>query len=294
MLVCSVVSRPKRAAIVADVVEIGAAADALGTGNVVFATLVDDPASVRETVDAFLGQIMLEAAAAGDTVDASLPAVYAADIAEAATAAETADGSVTSAITTVTWDATTVAAVTLSGGNLVATNTGTTATNQGAHVVTTSGKATGKYYFENRATTYIGGGNVGVGIGTTSSTYTGMGQSGGVTGAEFYITGEIYANGSNTGITLGSSAVKTIGVAVDLDNRKIWFKNVTDAGNWNNSGTANPATNTGGVTLPAGTMVPFVTFGGGGGIANNVMTTNFGASAFTGAVPSGFTSGWPV
>jgi hypothetical protein len=41
-------------------------------------------------------------------------------------------------------------------------------------------------------------------------------------------------------------------------------------------------------------MVPFVTFGGSPGSANNVITANFGASAFSGAVPSGFTSGWPA
>jgi hypothetical protein len=56
----------------------------------------------------------------------------------------------------------------------------------------------------------------------------------------------------------------------------------------------NPDTGTGGVVIPAGTIVPIVVFGGGGGVPNNVVTANFGASAFSGAVPSGFTSGWPV
>jgi hypothetical protein len=40
-------------------------------------------------------------------------------------------------------------------------------------------------------------------------------------------------------------------------------------------------------------MAPFVTFGGTGGAASNVLTANFGDSAFSGAVPSGFTAGWP-
>jgi hypothetical protein len=86
MLVCNVSQLQRRAAIAADVAEAAAALDAPGTGNVVFATLVDDPASVGEHVDAFLGQIMLEAASADATVNAGF--VYAAAVAEAGTAAE--------------------------------------------------------------------------------------------------------------------------------------------------------------------------------------------------------------
>lgn len=88
MLVCSISQRPRRLAIAASVAEAAIAVDALGTGNVVFATIVDDPASVGETVDAYLGQIMLEAASAQDTPDASIPSSYTADITEAATAAD--------------------------------------------------------------------------------------------------------------------------------------------------------------------------------------------------------------
>jgi len=89
------------------------------------------------------------------------------------------------------------------------------------------------------------------------------------------------------------AAYAAVGGAVDLDNRKIWFR-LAPSGNWNASGTANPATNTGGYTIPAGTMVPFVTFGGTAGTAGHALTANFGASVFSGAVPAGFTSGWPA
>jgi hypothetical protein len=41
-------------------------------------------------------------------------------------------------------------------------------------------------------------------------------------------------------------------------------------------------------------MVPFVTFGGAGGSPGQVWTANFGATAFNGVVPSGFTAGWPT
>jgi Putative Ig domain/Concanavalin A-like lectin/glucanases superfamily len=91
MLVCNVSQLRRRAAIAAGLAEAATALDAPGTGNVVFATLVDDPASVGEHVDAFLGQIMLEAANASSTVTAGL--AYAATIAEAVTAIDAASAS---------------------------------------------------------------------------------------------------------------------------------------------------------------------------------------------------------
>lgn len=290
MLVCNVSLLRRRAAIAAELAEAATALDAPGTGNVVFATLVDDPASVNETLDAFLGQIMLEAASAADAV--SIAFSYDAAIVEAATAADAPDG--TAGITTATWDPTTVTAVTLSGGNLVATNTGTTSADQGVRVATASGKTSGKHYFEGTMTSTYFAGNYGVGVGTPASTYTNMGNSATTGAFVFHASGNIWSNGSSSGSTLGATGAGTvIGAAVDLDNRKIWFKKVSGTpGNWNGSGTANPATNVGGITIPAGTMVPFLTFGGSSGSAGIIHTVNFGASAFTGSVPSGFTSGW--
>lgn len=192
------------------------------------------------------------------------------------------------------WDSATAAAVTLSGSNLVVTSTGS-ANEQGAHVAAVLGQTAGKYYFEVTGTNVASAGsNMAVGIGTPSSTYTSMGNGGAVTGDMVYVgSGNIYASGSFTSIAIGAIAVGNIvGMAVDLDNRKIWFRKAP-SGNWNNSGTANPATNTGGIAIPAGTMVPFCTFGGAGG-TGNIFTANFGASAFAGAVPAGFTAGWPA
>jgi len=193
-----------------------------------------------------------------------------------------------------TWDAATVTAVTLSGGNLIATNTGTTSADQGARVATANGKTSGKYYFEATWTTRNQiGGNFGIGIGTPTSTYTSMGN-GGTTGIEQYNGGSFYSNGSQVSGGSGQwNQGQTAGIAVDLDNRRFWTR-TNPAGVWNGSGTNDPATNVGGFTIPAGTMVPFVTFGGSGGAAGSALTANFGDSAFTGAVPSGFTAGWPA
>jgi SPRY domain len=232
-----------------------------------------------------------EAASAADLVSSSVS--VAGTVAETATASSTQDATVVSGVAYATWESASVAAVTLSGGNLVATNTGTTSANQGAHVASTSGKTSGKYYFEVTWTTITSGigSNNSIGVGTTASTYTNMGN-GGTTGIVNYVGNSVYSNGANLG-TMGSpwTAGQVVGIAVDLDNRKIWFCN-SPSGNWNSNATYNPATNVGGLTIPAGTMVPFITFGGTGGAASNVMTANFGAAAFSGAVPSGFTPGW--
>jgi hypothetical protein len=204
-----------------------------------------------------------------------------------------------------TWDPATVAAVTLSGGSLVATNTGTTSTNQGAQVASTSGKTTGKYYFEVTATTFTNGAGVGAGVGTTAATYAGLTAS--YTGGDLNLvvghngSGVITAPSGNSGLSLGALASgDTICVAVDLTDSRIWFRK-NASGLWNgNTGQdpTLPSGSGGGNAVPAGTIVPFVTFGSGlagaAGLSGNVMTANFGASSFVGAVPSGYTAGWPA
>jgi hypothetical protein len=89
MFVNVVSLRSRRGAISVDLVESTTALDSPGTGNIVFATLVDDPASVGDVVDAYLGEIMLEAANSDALVDTGL--AYDATMDEAATAAEASD-----------------------------------------------------------------------------------------------------------------------------------------------------------------------------------------------------------
>ena len=100
----------------------------------------------------------------------------------------------------------------------------------------------------------------------------------------------IWANGNiaapnPTGISLGAFAnTNVLCVAVDIDAKLVWFRK--NAGIWNNSGTANPATATGGIstsTLPT----PYYGFTG---TANGTesSTANFGATTFAQAIPSGF------
>lgn len=218
---------------------------------------------------------------------------------QATAAAQTASSATWSgfgAAPTAAYDPATATAVTLSGSNLVVTNTGTTTTDQGARGISALGQTSGKFYFETTITNQGAGGNVGCGICTTTAVYTSLGTSG-AGGAQMYpASGNIWANGGNSGFSLGARATgQVIGIAVDLTNRKAWFKKVDGTPtNWNGNATHDPATTVGGVTIPAGTVLPSCTFGGTSGVAGIVFTSNFGATAFVGAVPSGFASGYPI
>jgi SPRY domain len=209
-----------------------------------------------------------------------------------------------------TWDLATVTAVTLSGGNLVATNTGTTSTSQGAHVPFADGKTTGKYYFEVKLTTFTGGAGVALGVGTASATYAGI-STAATQGAMYYVVGHTGAGtifsgaaGGNTGLVpeRAGTTGDVIGVAVDMTNLRIWWR-FSPAGLWNGASISSqdptkPPGTGGGAGITSGANVPFVTFGSGlagqAGVAGNVWTANFGDSAFVGAVPAGYTAGWPT
>jgi hypothetical protein len=185
-------------------------------------------------------------------------------------------------------------AVALSGNNLVATNTGTTSTNQGARVGTALGKVSGKFYFEMTFTTILNTGlnvNTGVGIGPSNvANYSTLGNTGSG-GAILPEHGGSVVNGSGLGNFGQRASGDVIGIAVDLTNHQIWFR-VAPIGNWNVSGTANPATTAGGYIIPSSSLVPVCVFGNSLCTAGNVITANLGSSAFSGAVPAGFTAGW--
>jgi hypothetical protein len=276
MLVCNVSLRPRHRAIAADIAEAAAALDASTTGTVVFATLVDDPANVRDTVDAYFGEIMLEAASASETADAGF--AYDAAIVEVTTGVDVQDASATAATTT--WNPSDKSAnITLSGGNL----TVQASTSSDGAVRSTSSKISGKLYFEIDWTGSSGT-NTGCGICTAAANLSTLGPTSN-NGAILYGTGGIWVNGTNLGIGLGSVASGTVCFAIDLTNSRFWTR--INAGNWNASGTANPATNTGGVNIAALTSSPIyacTTLTS----ATSANTANFGGSTFQQAIPSGF------
>jgi hypothetical protein len=275
MLVCNVSQRAQRAAIAADIAEITAATDAATIGNIVFATLVDDPASVGDVVDAFLGEIMIEAASATDTLGVGLG--YDATIVETASAAETQTAAI--AVATTIWNAGDATNIALTNANLTAA----AATNAQASVRGNSSRTSGKYYFEVTSAGTLQ--NSAVGISTSSPGGTTLVPT--LSAFVNVANGSVFVNGASLGnfffsdpITAGS----TICLAVDLANQRIWLRR--NAGQWNGSPTADPATNTGGIDISSvftsAAAFPIVTFTGTG-LSH---TGNFGASAFS--VPAGF------
>jgi hypothetical protein len=282
MLVCNVSLQARRASIAAGLVEAAAAADSPGTGNVVFATLVDDPASVGDSVDAFLGEIMAEAASAADSIDVGFS--YGGDIAETASAGSAEDGTVTSAPATTTWNPSDKSAsLTLSGGNLVAaSNTGGTAGGvRGTRSITSS-----KAYCEI-ACTYSGISDNFIGVAPAAKSLT---STGGVGSAWVNVFGGwMYINSNSNSGNIGFfNSGDLLCIALDQVNRRLWFRR--NNGTWNNSGTADPATNTGGFDVSAlftsAAAYPIAVF-----VDINLSNTiNAGASAFAQTVPSGFVS----
>lgn len=184
--------------------------------------------------------------------------------------------------------------LTLSGGNLTGTRTAATV-NIFLSCITQAreGKFAGKWYVEWTYNAIGTGGNPD-GVGTVQA--TGVGQDGFIgdaAGWGYYSNGNVVNGGSaitavnNT--TFGAGAV--IGGAIDLDNKRIWFR--LNGGGWiGTSGTPNPTTNTGGFDMTAdmsfGRTYPAANYSG----QSASWTANFGASGFSAGVPGGFTAGW--
>jgi hypothetical protein len=167
------------------------------------------------------------------------------------------------------------AGISLSGGNLTATTTG----NQS--VRSTTSHSTGKYYFEGTITRTS---NTTYGIapaGYALSNYVGNSTSAGhFAGGQLAVNNTTLATISNYGSSSG-----LLQMAVDLDNMNIYAK--VGAGTWNNTG-ADPAANSGGISLAtiSGSVPFFVIFNGE--TSGDIMTVNFGATAYSGTAPSGF------
>jgi hypothetical protein len=194
-----------------------------------------------------------------------------------------------------TWSTTDKSAnVTLSGSNLIATSS-SGGSLSGRSVDSIAGS--NKLYWETTCNTWtnvnsgVGIANAAALVGTTTFT-----SSNNVNGCLFWRQSGIYVNGSNV-IAAGTTGTYTSGNlichALDVPNQRYWAR-IGAAGNWNGSGTANPATNVGGVDissiLQGGVFPLYAAFSLGA--TNEQVTANFGATAFTGTVPSGFTSGF--
>lgn len=175
--------------------------------------------------------------------------------------------------------------ITLSGGDLTATNG---STGEGRNVRSIASHATGKYYCE--FTLVEDGGDAGFDApGVVNATFpigdnsTYLGETSDGVGA--YGDGSVYRNNSVVATIAAFTQGAVVCMAVDADNERIWWR--TNGGNWNNSATADPATNTEGVNLAAlggGTLYAAVE----PGAATGAFTANFGGTAYAHTPPSGF------
>jgi hypothetical protein len=169
------------------------------------------------------------------------------------------------------------AAISLSNGNLTAT-----ATNSNNNAVRTLGgpQYSGKYYFEIRADA-IANNYAAFGIAGPGALLSTLWNTNAALAAIRFRAGSIYYNGVSgpfTGQMIVSGNV--CGVAVDLDNGKIWFRH-PDGNGWNGDGSAgeDPATNSGGGDISGFCRLgvwPCTLFAATG----NVLTANFGDSVF--------------
>jgi hypothetical protein len=179
---------------------------------------------------------------------------------------------------TTTWNpADTSAGFTLSGGNLIATQS-LGSSNQGSRDV--AGHSTGKFFCSLTINTV---GNFLIGISNaayslTSGAILSSTNSVGVTSG-----GTIFFNGGSIAGTAAYTTGDVLDIAVDFTAQLIWTR--TNGGAWNGSG--DPATGTGGGSFAGiGAGPYFITVTASA--AGSAVTANFGGSAYSFAAPSGY------
>jgi hypothetical protein len=132
--------------------------------------------------------------------------------------------------------------------NIVLSNSDRTATQTASYTGATrsvavhAGESSGKYYVE-----FLNGSVAANGVGLMPK---GQSVTDGANSFFLYYSGTIYLNNSSTGtISGGFTAGDVVSLAWDSAAELGWFR--VNAGNWNNSGAANPATGVGGKNLAA-------------------------------------------
>jgi hypothetical protein len=133
-------------------------------------------------------------------------------------------------------------------------------------------------------------GNIAVGIGNTSSVTT-LGQYLGVDSDTIGVfPSGVYNNGGAVGgINPGYAAGARICHALDLTNNLYYFR-VGATGNWNNSPSANPATQTGGISIPSAVFAhPVVPAFSLWDTADSVVGF-FSSGSWVGSAPAGFSA----
>lgn len=202
-----------------------------------------------------------------------------------------------------TWDPSNKStAVTLSGNNLIATESGVVDFNNDAGRGITAITTGQKKYWEVKVNLIDTDFSTGPGIVNTSMNYT-PNQWLGLTANSmgYYSSGEVYCNYTTLGTFITNSlstyvANDIVCHAVDFAAGKIWFR--VNGGNWNNDVIANqnPATGAGGINfvtsrLGSGDVYPaYNVYRHPTGPTLTQVTGNFGATAAAFSIPVGFTT----
>jgi hypothetical protein len=177
------------------------------------------------------------------------------------------------------------AGIALSNNNLTATNSAGTdnavRSNAGTEFV--------KVYMEFVAGATFGGTDTAVGLATPTANLTTIGVAG-VGGVILKAAGTVYLNGTLQALTaMPVGPGDTVRIAYDWNAQKMWFS--VNGGNWNGNATYDPATGVGGIIPGFSSVAAFAVFCSNS--AGSGVTANFGATAFTYAMPSGY-MGWEV
>ena len=145
--------------------------------------------------------------------------------------------------------------------------------------------ASGKYYWE---VTFPNGSasTTGSGIANAGATLTTFGAAG---QALVDTSGNIRVNGATISTIPNIAANGIACIALDVGAALIWFRNGA-SGNWNNNAGFNPAAGTGGHSISAITGA-LLAYGGDNNANGQSIIANFGATAFAGVPPGGFTPG---
>lgn len=153
-------------------------------------------------------------------------------------------------------------------------------------IANTSITTSQKIYWEVTTNAYAGG-EMGLGVGNASTSFTTGNFLGFNTNSLcLFASGNVYYNGSPITTVEGLGASVVTSIAVDFSNGKIWFRK--NSGNWNNNVSADPATNTGGITIGVtGNLFPAYNLTYDGTTQGQFIANFAGPFSFT--VPSGFT-----
>jgi hypothetical protein len=173
--------------------------------------------------------------------------------------------------------------IALSGGDLIATNSGAAAGSVRSIASYSSGK---KYCEVTIGSTNSSSFSRALGIANASASLSAGPGSPDANSGVLYQGSATYfraaGSGASTGIIYTTTDV--VSMAVDFDNSTIWFRR--NGGNWNNNVANDPATNTGGIAL--GISGPYFFLLYAVNTSTPVSTVNFGATAYSFTPPSGF------